>query len=112
MLGCCGLLDQVSLGHLADRLDSDEDEWAKVLSPGEQQRVAFARVLLSKPRVIFLDEATSALDEGQEFALYKLLRAELPDSIVVSISHRSAVGQHHRRQLELSGDGPWQLSDL
>ena len=105
-------LDQVTLGHLADRLDSDEDEWAKVLSPGEQQRVAFARVLLSKPRVIFLDEATSALDEGQEFALYKLLRAELPDSIVVSISHRSAVGQHHRRKLELSGNGPWRLSDL
>ena len=81
-----------------------------MLSPGEQQRVAFARVLLSKPSVVFLDEATSALDEGQEFALYKLLRAELPDSIVVSISHRSAVGQHHAAQLELPGDGPWRLS--
>ena len=63
-----------------------------MLSPGEQQRVAFARVLLSRPKALFLDEATSALDEGQEFALYKLLRAELPDTIVVSVSHRTALG--------------------
>ena len=67
-----------------------------MLSPGEQQRVAFARVSAEQAQgASFLDEATSALDEGQEFALYKLLRAELPDSIVVSVSHRSAVGQHH-----------------
>jgi vitamin B12/bleomycin/antimicrobial peptide transport system ATP-binding/permease protein len=46
-----------------------------VLSPGEQQRIAFARILLIKPRAVFLDEATSALDEGQEFALYRALRA-------------------------------------
>ena len=57
----------------SDRLDEDQD-WAKVLSPGEQQRVAFARVLLTRPKAVFLDEATSALDEGQEFALYQLLR--------------------------------------
>ncbi len=49
-------------------------DWAKVLSPGEQQRIAFARVLLTKPKVVFLDESTSALDEGQEFALYRALR--------------------------------------
>ncbi len=106
------VLDQVSLGHLVDRFDDDEDEWAKVLSPGEQQRVAFARVLLSRPRVVFLDEATSALDEGQEFALYRLLRSELPDTIVVSISHRSSLAKHHNRQLELLGGGPWRLADL
>ncbi len=107
------VLDQVTLGHLAERLDDEqENEWGKVLSPGEQQRVAFARVLLSRPKALFLDEATSALDEGQEFALYKLLRAELPDTIVVSVSHRTALGQHHNRRLELSGDGPWRLSDV
>ncbi len=106
------VLDQVTLGHLAERLDDDEEEWAKALSPGEQQRIAFARVLLTRPRVVFLDEATSALDDGQEYALYRLLRTELPDTVVVSVSHRVAVGQHHTRQLELLGGGPWRLSDL
>ncbi len=101
-------LDTVSLGHLGSRLDEVAD-WAKVLSPGEQQRVAFARVLLSKPKVVFLDEATSALDEGQEFALYQALRSQLPDCIVVSVSHRPSLDQHHDRRLELLGDGGWRL---
>ena len=101
-------LDTVSLGHLGTRLDEVAD-WAKVLSPGEQQRVAFARVLLAKPKVVFLDEATSALDEGQEFALYQALRSQLPDCIVVSVSHRPSLDQHHDRRLELLGDGAWRL---
>lgn len=104
-------LDTVSLGHLGDRLDEDAD-WAKVLSPGEQQRIAFARVLLASPRVVFLDEATSALDEGQEFALYSALRRRLPDCIVVSVSHRPTLERHHRRRLELLGGGRWELSAL
>ena len=70
-------------------------DWAKVLSPGEQQRIAFARILLTKPKAVFLDESTSALDEGLEFALYNLVRTELPDTILVSVSHRSTVEQHH-----------------
>ena len=102
-------LDTVSLGHLASRLDVVAD-WAKVLSPGEQQRIAFARVLLAKPKAVFLDESTSALDEGQEFALYRSLRTALPDCIVVSVSHRSTVEQHHDRRLELLGGGEWRLS--
>jgi vitamin B12/bleomycin/antimicrobial peptide transport system ATP-binding/permease protein len=106
------VLDQVTLGHLVLRLDEKEEEWAKVLSPGEQQRVAFARVLLTRPRAVFLDEATSALDEGQEFAIYKLLRTELPETIVVSVSHRVALGQHHNRQLEILGGGPWRLTEI
>ena len=104
-------LDTVALGHLASRLDETAD-WAKVLSPGEQQRVAFARVLLAKPKVVFLDEATSALDEGQEFALYRSLRTALPEAIVVSVSHRSTVEQHHDRRLELLGDGQWRLEPV
>ena len=73
------VLDQVQLSHLADRLD-DEVDWARRLSPGEQQRLGFARVLLARPRVVFLDEATSAVDEGLEHSLYSLLRDELSDT--------------------------------
>ncbi len=102
-------LNKVALGHLYDRLDEEQD-WAKVLSPGEQQRIAFARILLTKPRAVFLDESTSALDEGLEFALYQLLRTELPECIVVSVSHRSTVEQHHEQLLELLGQGGWRLT--
>jgi putative ATP-binding cassette transporter len=102
-------LDTVALGHLASRLDEVAD-WAKMLSPGEQQRVAFARVLLAEPKAVFLDEATSALDEGQEFALYRALRSALPDCVVVSVSHREAVEQHHDQRLELLGGGEWRLA--
>ena len=104
-------LDTVALGHLGGRLDEVSD-WAKVLSPGEQQRVAFARVLLKKPKAVFLDEATSAIDEGQEFALYRALRDRLPDCIVVSVSHRPTLDQHHDRRLELLGDGAWRLEPV
>ncbi|HNM95242.1 MAG TPA: ATP-binding cassette domain-containing protein, partial [Mycobacterium sp.] len=101
-------LDDVALGQLAGRLDEVAD-WAKVLSPGEQQRIAFARVLLAKPKTVFLDESTSALDEGQEFALYRLLRTRVPDCILVSIAHRGTVHQHHEQQLRLLGGGGWRL---
>jgi putative ATP-binding cassette transporter len=105
------VLADVSLSHLVERLGEERD-WAKVLSPGEQQRIAFARVLLTRPKVVFLDEATSALDEGLEFALYERLRSELPDTIVVSVSHHRSVEQHHRRHLELLGGGGWRLSAI
>ena len=98
----------MALPHLVIRLNEVQD-WAKVLSPGEQQRIAFARILLTKPKAVFLDESTSALDEGLELMLYQLVRTELPDTILVSVSHRSTVEQHHRQQLELLGDGEWRL---
>jgi putative ATP-binding cassette transporter len=101
-------LDTVSLAPLGDRLDEKAD-WAKVLSPGEQQRIAFARVLLAKPKAVFLDESTSALDEGQEYALYRALRTELPDCIVVSVSHRGTLERHHDKRLKLLGGGRWRL---
>jgi vitamin B12/bleomycin/antimicrobial peptide transport system ATP-binding/permease protein len=101
-------LREVALPHLVDRLDEVLD-WAKVLSPGEQQRIAFARILLTKPKVVFCDEATSALDEGLEFTCYQLVRTELPDTILVSVSHRRTVDQHHTHELELLGDGEWRL---
>lgn len=105
------VLTKVALAPLINRLDEDHD-WAKVLSPGEQQRVAFARILLTKPKAVFLDEATSALDEGLEFALYQLVRAELPECVMVSVSHRPTVEQHHEQQLHLLGGGPWQLGPV
>ncbi|MFG1934792.1 ABC transporter ATP-binding protein/permease [Mycobacterium sp. NPDC048908] len=101
-------LQKVALPHLVDRLDEVLD-WAKVLSPGEQQRIAFARVLLTRPKAVFLDEATSALDEGLEYTCYQLVRSELPNTILVSVSHRSTVGQHHTHELELLGNGEWRL---
>ncbi|MFN6550906.1 ABC transporter ATP-binding protein/permease [Mycolicibacterium septicum] len=104
-------LDAVALGNLTSRLDEEAD-WGKVLSPGEQQRIAFARVLLAKPSAVFLDEATSALDAGQQHALYTTLRTELPDCIVVSISHRDSVNRLHDRRLELLGDGRWNLAPV
>ena len=105
------MLVKVMLPHLVDLLDEEQD-WGKVLSPGEQQRVAFARVLLTKPKAVFVDEATSAMDEGLELTMYRLLRAELPNTILVSVSHRSTVETHHRQRLQLLGEGRWQLGPV
>ncbi|MBD0860166.1 ABC transporter ATP-binding protein/permease [Gordonia sp. zg691] len=102
-------LEKVFLPHLIGRLDEEQD-WVKVLSPGEQQRVAFARILLTRPQAVFMDEATSAVDEGLEFALYSLIRTELPETILVSVSHRSTTDQHHTEVLELTGGGAWTLN--
>ncbi|MGW0251015.1 ABC transporter ATP-binding protein/permease [Nocardia goodfellowii] len=105
------VLEKVHLAHLTDRLDEEAD-WAKILSPGEQQRLAFGRILLIKPKVVFMDEATSAVDEGLEYSLYKLIRTELPETMVVSVAHRSTVDQHHTQKLELQGGGPWSLEPV
>lgn len=103
------LLEQVRLPHLADRLGglNAHKDWATVLSAGEQQRLAIARVLLSQPRYAMLDEATSALDTENEENLYRLL-AETSTTLV-SISHRPSVLKYHQQVLELSGNGKWQL---
>ena len=90
---------------------NDVRDWAKVLSVGEQQRIAFARVLLAEPRAVFLDESTSAMDEGLELMLYELIRAEFPDAILVSESHRSTV-EHSMAVTWLVGDGEWRLDPL
>ncbi len=105
------VLVKVMLPHLVDLLDEEQD-WVKVLSPGEQQRVAFARVLLTKPKAVFVDEATSAMDEGLELTMYQLLRNELPDTILVSVSHRSTVEPHHQQRLRLLGNSQWELGRI
>lgn len=102
------LLHQVNLPELADRfggLDVEMD-WEKVLSVGEQQRLAFARVFLARPRYAMLDEASSALDLANEEHLYRQLAAT--DITLVSVGHRSSILKYHRQVLELTGDGQWQ----
>ncbi|RJG07193.1 ABC transporter ATP-binding protein/permease [Noviherbaspirillum cavernae] len=88
-------LDAVRLPHLKGLLDAS-DNWSQRLSPGEQQRLAFVRVLLWRPQVLFLDEATSALDAATEEALYELVLRELPAAAVISIAHRDAVAKFHQ----------------
>ena len=103
------ILLQVQLGDLLERvggLDAVED-WEKLLSAGEQQRLAFARALVHRPAMVILDEATSALDSANEAALYQRLRAS--GATLVSIAHRSAVLAHHTHVLQLHGGGAWQL---
>jgi putative ATP-binding cassette transporter len=88
------------LGHLADRLD-ESGNWSMILSPGEQQRLSFARALLVRPDWLFLDEASSALDENTEAAMYGLLAEKLPDLTMVSIAHKPSVVAFHDRRLVL-----------
>ncbi|WP_371233372.1 ABC transporter ATP-binding protein/permease [Pseudomonas sp. QE6] len=88
------------LEALVPRLD-EADHWQRVLSPGEQQRLAIARALLYSPRWLFLDEATSALDEADEAAVYQVLLEQLPGVTLISIGHRGSLKRFHPRQLRL-----------
>jgi putative ATP-binding cassette transporter len=96
-------LDACRLGHLQERLEESQN-WSLALSAGEQQRVAFARVLVNRPDWLFLDEATSALDEETERHLYEVLRERLPNATVISIAHRPTVAAFHQRRLQLEPD--------
>ncbi len=78
-----------------------------MLSVGEQQRLAFARVLLARPRFAVLDEATSALDPANEASLYRLLLETR--TTLVSVAHRATILRYHKQVLELTGDGEWKL---
>ena len=98
------VLRQVGLGAFVGELDS-VDNWAQRLSLGEQQRLAFARVLLSEPAIVFLDEATSALDEEAEAQLYALLRKAPWRPTVVSVGHRSTLRAFHDSVLPLGAAG-------
>ena len=103
------VLAAVNLADLPERLggfDADLD-WAEILSLGEQQRLAFARLLLTAPRYAILDEATSALDLDNEQHLYEQLQAT--KTTFVSVGHRVSLVKYHQQVLELLGDGSWRL---
>jgi putative ATP-binding cassette transporter len=78
-----------------------QDRWDKLMSLGQQQRVAFARLLIHKPQWVFLDEATSALDENNEDKMMAIFNEELKDSSVLSIGHRPSLTKYHQRRLQL-----------
>jgi putative ATP-binding cassette transporter len=94
-------LKAVGLAEWADRLD-EEAHWNRMLSLGEQQRLAIARVLLQEPDFLFLDEATASLDEAAEASLYRLMHERLKGATIVSIGHRSTLGAFHRRRFEVA----------
>jgi vitamin B12/bleomycin/antimicrobial peptide transport system ATP-binding/permease protein len=106
-------LEVVELTELAGRLD-ETAHWALQLSPGEQQRIAFARALVQKPDWLFLDEATSAVDEAAEARLYRLVRERLAETTVFSIGHRATLRPFHARRLmvQLSGNGPASIVEI
>jgi len=103
------VLEQVNLADLDERFggfDAEQD-WADVLSLGEQQRLTFARLLLNQPKYAILDEATSALDIGNEERLYKHLREK--GTTFLSVGHRSTLVSYHQSLLELSQEKTWQI---
>ncbi len=101
----------LGLSHLIPKLDT-EDIWSHILSLGEQQRVAFVRALLIKPKLLFLDEASSALDEPAENLAYELLRRHLQDSIIVSVGHRHTLLGLHDCTLTCNEQGQWHFAAI
>jgi putative ATP-binding cassette transporter len=102
-------LEEVRLSELVTRYPDlgVKEDWPRLLSLGEQQRLAFARLLLNSPRFVVLDEATSALDVATEKRLYELLVAR--DLAFVSVGHRPTLTAYHNTVLELDGTGAWRL---
>ncbi|CAL5321265.1 unnamed protein product [Camellia sinensis] len=100
------VLKDVRLSYILSRLNGLDStcEWSSVLSLGEQQRLAFARLLLSKPYLVLLDESTSALDEANEVHLYQ--KIEAAGITYISIGHRSTLYKHHNRRLHISTIDP------
>jgi putative ATP-binding cassette transporter len=93
-------LHRCGLRHLAARID-DEERWDRVLSGGEQQRLAFARLLVHRPGIVIMDEATSALDEASQDSMMSLFRDELAGSMLISVGHRPGLEEYHDRIIVL-----------
>ena len=104
-------LQSCALAYLSEQLDTTAD-WSRILSLGEQQRIAIARALLLKPQWLFLDEATSALDGKLEAQVYAALLAQIPNITLLSVAHKPTLDQFHQQVLELQGAGSWRLVKL
>jgi len=94
-------VEEVGLGHFLDRLDEEDTHWENILSGGEKQRLAFARVLIHRPNIIVMDEATAALDPVSQDQLMRLVLERLPEATVVSVGHRAELEAFHTRKLVL-----------
>lgn len=105
------LLTLCKLPHLINKLSMVAD-WGQALSLGEQQRVAFIRVLLQGPNWLFLDEATSALDEYTEKLIYGIITEKLRKTTIISVGHRHTLMKYHQQKLELDGMGSWKLNKI
>jgi ABC-type uncharacterized transport system, permease and ATPase components len=106
------ILQQVNLGNVIDRIKTFDEEmpWESILSLGEQQRLAFARLLINRPDFVILDEATSALDLKNEDRLYKQLQET--GKTFISVGHRESLFNYHQKVLELAEDSSWRLVDI
>ena len=106
-------VEEVGLGYFLDRLDEDTATWEHILSGGEKQRLAFARVLIQRPETIIMDEATAALDPPSQEQLMRLLLERLPEATVISVGHRPELEAFHTRKLvlEYRADGARLVSD-
>jgi vitamin B12/bleomycin/antimicrobial peptide transport system ATP-binding/permease protein len=106
-------LKLVGLGHLVERL-GEEAPWDQILSGGEKQRLAFARILLHRPNIVVLDEATSALDPPSQDQMMELLTSELGATTIVSVAHRPELEAFHSRKitLERQPSGGRLISDI
>ena len=106
------VLQKVNLGDLTEKVGGLDVElsWSDVLSLGEQQRLAFARLLLTQPRYAILDEATSALDIQNEKRLYQMLQDS--ETTVVSVGHRPSLLSYHQQVLQLTGRSRWRVSSV
>ena len=103
------VLENVGLGNLLRRVKGLDEfaDWRALLSAGEQQQLAFARLFLSRPRYVFLDEATTAIDAAVEKRIYEQILES--SRLHVSVGFRESLGKYHHHELELTGGGSWEF---
>lgn len=100
---CCDVLQKCRLEQFVPVLEADEQTWGKKLSPGEKQRLAFARCILLKPDYLFLDEATSAMDSELEDDMFRTMLKELDTTAIISVAHRQSMEKYHNNILNITG---------
>jgi len=98
---CHEVLEKCALAQYVSHLDDNDVTWSKRMSPGEKQRLAFAKCLLIKPDYLFMDEATSALDGDTEKMLFELLLKELKNTTMISVAHRETIARYHTKSFKM-----------